>query len=90
MTDQKPTPLDLLTRQTQLLATLALDVRDLKTLVEAQKQQQVKVIDVNMPFLSLIGLLVKVSLAAIPAGLILGVLGALVFAALGSSCSALL
>jgi hypothetical protein len=49
----------------------------------------VKIEDVNMPFGSLVGFMLKVSLAAIPAAIILGVLYALVIAIFGGIFSAL-
>jgi hypothetical protein len=48
-----------------------------------QKQQsaRVEIVNVNLPFLALVGLIVKISLASIPAALILGLVVAIVAAA---------
>ena len=63
-----------------------------KRMIELLEDQQrssatsvalVKIEDVNMPFSALVGFLLKVSFAAIPAGFILGIIYALVIAIFG-------
>ena len=93
MADQTKTPLDLLNEQTALLAKIheeikllradqiriALDNEDATAKISAPAN--VRVINFNMPFMALVGLLIKIALAAIPAALTLGVVyfvGALV------------
>ena len=45
--------------------------------------ERVSIVDIRMPFWSMVVFLVKLSIASIPAFVILSVLGALVFALLG-------
>lgn len=47
----------------------------------------VKIADVNMPFMSLVGFIIKVALASIPAYIIMGILAGIVFLVLGG-CTA--
>ncbi|MGG7056254.1 hypothetical protein [Nitrosomonas sp. ANs5] len=44
---------------------------------------QVKIIDINMPFWSMVKFMVKVAIASIPAFIILSVIGTIVFGLLG-------
>jgi hypothetical protein len=67
---------------TELLETQAQTLEDIYELqLEQQKaldtllaspQHRVKIVDVNMPFWNLVGLIIKIALAAIPAYIILG------------------
>ncbi|MCZ7568845.1 MAG: hypothetical protein M5U01_09690 [Ardenticatenaceae bacterium] len=92
----------LLAQQVQLLDELRHAQADQQTLLaqllheqEAQRKaladalEEIKVADFNMPFVSLVGFLVKASLAAIPASIILAILGFIVFAMLGGGLFAL-
>jgi hypothetical protein len=54
---------------------------------EKDEIARVKIEDVNMPFMALVGFLVKVALAGIPAGIILGILYAIFVALFGSLLS---
>jgi hypothetical protein len=47
-------------------------------LQQLKRPQPVSIINFNMPFWALVGLMIKVSLASIPAMLIMGILGAVV------------
>ena len=101
----QPTPSELLARLVQQQATLTQRVDELTDeihtgnerliqVIQAQAgMRSVKVLDINMPFWALTGLLVKVALASIPAYIFLGAIGALLFALFGvslTSCAALL
>jgi len=46
---------------------------------------QVKIQDINMPFWSLVGFMIKVTLASIPAAIIIAVITFLIFALLGGA-----
>lgn len=48
------------------------------------KPQAVSVVDINMPFWSMVKLMVKISLASIPAAIILGILFLVFYAILGA------
>ena len=50
----------------------------------------VKVVDINMPFMAMVGLMIKVSLASIPAAIILTILGAILAAIFGGIFAAML
>jgi hypothetical protein len=90
-------PLELLERQTQLLTGLSQQVEGLRAQNEAltkaieapQRVRYVKIVDVNMPFWALVGFILKISFAAIPAYLILGFIAAIIAALLGGGCAAL-
>lgn len=92
----------LLAQQVQLLDELRHAQADQQALLTQLLQEQraqrkalmdaleeIRVADFNMPFGSLVGFLVKASLAAIPASIILGILGFIVFAILGGGLLAL-
>jgi hypothetical protein len=49
----------------------------------------IKIADVNMPFWSLVGFMVKVALASIPAYIVLGVIGGILFLVLGGCAAGL-
>ena len=51
--------------------------------METNKTIQVDIIDIKMPFLSMVIFMVKAAIASIPAFIILSVLGSLVFGLLG-------
>lgn len=51
--------------------------------MEPNLPQRVSIVDIRMPFWSMVVFLVKLSIASIPAFLILSVLGALAFTLLG-------
>ncbi|HLT28112.1 MAG TPA: hypothetical protein VK047_15625 [Zeimonas sp.] len=51
--------------------------------MEPQISERVSIVDIRMPFWSMVVFLVKLSIASIPAFLILSVLAAIVFALLG-------
>lgn len=51
--------------------------------MEPQIPERVSIVDIRMPFWSMVVFLVKLSIASIPAFLILSALGAVVFALLG-------
>jgi hypothetical protein len=83
MADSNKTPLDLLTEQTALLATIQEEIKllradQIRIALENEDADKsplaadVSVTNFNMPFLALVGLLVKIALASIPAALILG------------------
>lgn len=55
----------------------------LRELQETAKVTSVHVTDITMPFLSMVGFMVKLAIAAIPAALILTVLGWIAVAVLG-------
>lgn len=50
---------------------------------DANRYFNIKIQDVNIPFMALIGLLIKVTLASIPAALIIGLLSFLFFIVFG-------
>ncbi len=83
MAEQTKTPLDLLSEQTALLAKIQEEIKllradqirialDQEDADEESYPADVSVINFNMPFMALVGLLVKIALASIPAALILG------------------
>jgi hypothetical protein len=91
-------PVDLLSRQVQLLADLQQMQRQQHEQIErliAQNQRliaafrAVKIADINMPFMALVGFIIKVSLAAIPAYIILAIIGFVMFFILGSCAGAM-
>lgn len=53
-----------------------------------QLSTQPKLNDINMPFVSMIGFIIKWSIAAIPAGIILFLVGAQLFLVFGGSLAA--
>jgi hypothetical protein len=61
----------------------ALEVLNSRAQASDPTARPVKIADVNMPFWSLVGFIVKASLAAIPAYIVLGVVGAILFLVLG-------
>jgi hypothetical protein len=94
MTDK--TPVQLLEEQTQALASilqLQLAQKELLERIETslayQNQRAGKILDVNMPFSSLVGFIMKFVLASIPASIMLGLLSIAILAGLGG-CSAIL
>lgn len=80
-------------RQVQMLTDLRQDIKQLHTELQAIKNntnpsdQDVQITNFNMPFISLVGFLVKSSLAAIPALIILVILWLVVGAAIVSVLS---
>lgn len=68
---------DLLTQQVELLTQQNALLANIQNALSGQQSPsgstQVKIIDFNMPFGALVGLLIKVALAAIPALIIIGV-----------------
>lgn len=52
--------------------------------MEPQSSNRVIITDISMPFWSMVVFMVKASIAAIPAFIILSVIGAIVFALLGA------
>lgn len=52
--------------------------------MEQRELQKVSVVDIDMPFFSMVGFMVKWTIAAIPAMLILFFVGAFLFALLAS------
>ena len=53
-------------------------------------QVRVKIEDINMPFVAMIGLMIKIALASIPALIILGILFALLWGAVAVFLSAII
>lgn len=47
-------------------------------------ENQVTILDIKMPFLSMVVFMVKAAIAAIPAFIILGIIGAITFGVLGN------
>lgn len=54
---------------------------------ESSPAQRVEVVGFNMPFVDLVGFMIKVALASIPAALILGFMFVVVMAVLGRGVS---
>jgi len=52
--------------------------------METKQQNQVRVVDVHMPFTSMVVFLVKAALASIPAIIIVSIVISLIFAAIGA------
>lgn len=59
-----------------------------QVLKTSKSEQRVTIADFNMPFWSLVGIIIKISLAAIPAYLIVGIFALIPLLILFSSCSA--
>jgi hypothetical protein len=85
MAEQTKTPLDLLSEQTALLAKIQEEIKLLRAdqiRIALDNEDAVKtsfslpatvgINNFNMPFMALVGLLVKIALASIPAALVLG------------------
>ncbi|ORU93634.1 MAG: hypothetical protein A6F70_06095 [Cycloclasticus sp. symbiont of Bathymodiolus heckerae] len=53
--------------------------------VDKQDITEVRVIDVKMPFISMVVFLVKLSIAAIPAFIILSIVGSILFGIFGTA-----
>lgn len=51
--------------------------------MENNNSNQVSIIDVNIPFWSMVTFMVKAAIAAIPAFIILSIIGSILFATLG-------
>jgi hypothetical protein len=51
--------------------------------MDNNNENQVTIVDVKMPFLSMVIFMVKAAIASIPAFIILAIIGAIVFAVLG-------
>ena len=75
--------LRMLKAQSDKLSALIGAVDQLRQDEDDDDLDHVKIEDVNMPFMAMVGFLVKVSLASIPAAIILSVLGFLLFALFG-------
>lgn len=52
--------------------------------MDNNNENQVTIVDVKMPFLSMVVFMVKAAIASIPAFIILAIIGAIVFTVLGS------
>ena len=53
--------------------------------MDAQETTKVSIIDIKMPFLSMVIFLVKLSIAAIPAFIIMSIVGSFLFAVFGTA-----
>lgn len=53
--------------------------------VDSKKTTKVSIIDVKMPFISMVIFLVKLSIAAIPAFIIMSIVGSVLFAIFGTA-----
>lgn len=52
--------------------------------MEENNLNQVRIVDIKMPFWSMVIFMVKASIASIPAFIILSIIGAIVFSVMGS------
>ena len=82
-------PTELLAMQVKLLQTISESQARIERALEAIEQQQldlaeagVRVADLDIPFFQLMGLLIKLAVAAIPAGIIVGAIFVAVVAGL--------
>jgi hypothetical protein len=86
-------PTELLETQAQTLADiyqLQLEQQKVLNAMFARPQHRVKVVDANMPFWNLVGFIIKITLAAIPAYIILGFIALVVWFILTvAGCTAL-
>ena len=76
-------------KQTELLENILTQQERMLTTHQQHTSSEVKVVDFNMPFFALVGMLVKVSLASIPAALILAVILATILFVLSALLGAL-
>jgi len=53
--------------------------------VDSRETTKVSIIDVKMPFISMVIFLVKLSIAAIPAFIIMSIVGSILFAVFGTA-----
>lgn len=96
MTDQNQTrvnPTLLLARQVQETASVVAHLEQIQQQnaliiqrLERLAAKETKITDVNMPFWALVGLMVKVALASVPAGIVIGLVYLFVIMLLSASC----